>query len=353
MANLLSQFKKDIKMEEMIVPESKNMKEVNRILDNIKEMKRMKRDTYDIWVIPVDGTSFKKTHLTPLLILSKENLSVATPSGTSFMIRVLVKDLSTVLSSDEEETFEKDFQKWLGMGRGKATDLLKESTEEKVLYFAKGLLRLIDEKIDKIEKSNSTVDSYLEDSKEDSKLSLERSNFRLQNMNVELKTFFMTCFNPIRHALEPYSSINPSPSFQRDLVWTEDKKQDFIDSILRELPLGAFYVNTSIHDLELGEGSGNLLWDGKQRVHAIYSFLKDEFKVSINGQQYYYSEISSLFNEKLRATYITVMESDFETMEEIVEAYVIINQKQIRHTDEDLEKAKQALLLKKEKYDIL
>lgn len=169
-----------------------------------------------------------------------------------------------------------------------------------------------------------------------------RWNFKTRQTN--LFQLYKDCFDEIEQILAPHSCYNPNPSFQRDLVWSEEKKQQFILSIINEIPIGAFYVNRSkttsnLLALELGEGFGGLVWDGKQRLHAMDDFIQGKFSIMLGGKMVSYLEYSGFFNVKFGDCSIMMYESSFDTVREIIEAYVVINSAQVKHTDEDLKKA--------------
>jgi hypothetical protein len=158
----------------------------------------------------------------------------------------------------------------------------------------------------------------------------------------DIFTLYKRCFNEVDQILAPASCYNPNPSFQRELVWSLDKKKRFICSILDELPIGSFYVNyAKEYDpyFKLGEGFGGLVWDGKQRLHALHDFISGKFSVLVNGVETYYHDDPGYFMLSFNSCSITIYESNFETLREIIEAYVIINSAQVKHTDEDLKKA--------------
>ncbi|MFF2532204.1 DUF262 domain-containing protein [Brevibacillus sp. NPDC058079] len=167
-----------------------------------------------------------------------------------------------------------------------------------------------------------------------------RWNFHIRQ--YDLLSLYKSCFNEVDQILAPASCYNPNPSFQRELVWNEEKKQAFIHSILDEIPIGSFYVNrTKTYDpvFTLGEGFGGLVWDGKQRLHALHDFILGKYSVLVNGNPMYYHDNPGFFMLKFSSCSITTYESNFDTLREIIEAYVVINSAQVKHTDEDLKKA--------------
>lgn len=62
------------------------------------------------------------------------------------------------------------------------------------------------------------------------------------------------------------------PSFQREYVWNQPKKQQLIDSILLGIPIPTFYFSI--------DKNGNLLVvDGKQRINSILEFLEGKLSL--------------------------------------------------------------------------
>lgn len=63
------------------------------------------------------------------------------------------------------------------------------------------------------------------------------------------------------------------PDFQRNLVWTDKQKSQFIESIILNFPLPPFYLN------EDKKGKLTII-DGLQRTTAIFQFLNNDFELS-------------------------------------------------------------------------
>lgn len=62
------------------------------------------------------------------------------------------------------------------------------------------------------------------------------------------------------------------PSFQREYVWNQPKKQQLVDSILLGIPIPTFYFSI--------DKNGNLLVvDGKQRINSILEFLEGKLSL--------------------------------------------------------------------------
>ncbi len=63
------------------------------------------------------------------------------------------------------------------------------------------------------------------------------------------------------------------PDFQRNLVWKQDQKSQFIESVILNFPLPALYVN------QRTDGKYNIV-DGLQRTTTLHQFLNNEFSLS-------------------------------------------------------------------------
>lgn len=69
-----------------------------------------------------------------------------------------------------------------------------------------------------------------------------------------------------------------SPYFQRNLVWREIHKVDFIKTILMGLPFPQIFIAKGSIDLE-SMTSTSCIVDGQQRMSAIVGYVSGEFKV--------------------------------------------------------------------------
>ena len=62
------------------------------------------------------------------------------------------------------------------------------------------------------------------------------------------------------------------PRFQRKLVWNDNHKENFIETILMNLPFPEIYLSTGEIDLE-SQKSTTLVVDGQQRLSTIYQYV--------------------------------------------------------------------------------
>lgn len=70
----------------------------------------------------------------------------------------------------------------------------------------------------------------------------------------------------------------PEPFFQRNLVWREIHKKDFIETILMGYPFPQIFISKGKIDL-VNRISTSCIVDGQQRCNAIQEFIEDKFTV--------------------------------------------------------------------------
>lgn len=77
--------------------------------------------------------------------------------------------------------------------------------------------------------------------------------------------------------------ISPRPEFQRKLVWSNQHKSAFIDSVLNKYPLPEIFLTELQVDLESGKRA-EMLVDGQQRLSTLYEYVTNnlDLKLSVN-----------------------------------------------------------------------
>ena len=128
-------------------------------------------------------------------------------------------------------------------------------------------------------------------------------------------------------------------AFQRDFVWSLEQKQALILSILNNRPIGTFYFNESDVNGEIDD----VLYDGKQRFSAIKEFMQGEFPVIVDGKEYHWYELPYVDYRNFLSYSISVALSTFDSMEELIKYYIVLNTSGRIHTEGDIEKAKSLL----------
>jgi uncharacterized protein with ParB-like and HNH nuclease domain len=149
---------------------------------------------------------------------------------------------------------------------------------------------------------------------------------------------------PLRHPyfmrriedLKGSYSLDLNPPYQRDRVWTEDQKSQYIGHILKR-GLGGrdIIVNYPDWGKEYKAGTMEVI-DGKQRLTTLIDFFKN--KVKVFG--YCFSEITGniSFNNQL-TFYVTT----FREKKWIYELYLQLNESGTPHTSEELNKVRRLL----------
>jgi len=131
--------------------------------------------------------------------------------------------------------------------------------------------------------------------------------------------------------------VDMNPDFQRDYVWNQKQKEQYVEWILRNGNSGRdIYFN---HPGWFRSFEGKMvIVDGKQRIEAVLGFLRNEVK----AYGYYKNE----YTDKYRIIHcsFSVHVADLETREEVLKWYLDMNTGGTIHTDEEVEKVKQLLI---------
>lgn len=99
----------------------------------------------------------------------------------------------------------------------------------------------------------------------------------------------------------------PDAYFQRNLVWRDIHKIDFIKTILMGLPFPQIFISKGKVDVE-SMSTISCIVDGQQRSNAITEFINDGF--SVDGK--YYSELSDVEKSDFLKYEVAVIELDLE-----------------------------------------
>lgn len=308
------------------------------VKETIKEIEELfKKDRNSRMLVYVDATVVTgEDKIAPLVAISVHGYR-------NFSTHHMTIPVIQLHSSYETNFDENDYKEFVKL-RSRGGSWEEVSKLENVNWVSANacLKEELEEKLDKLAEITNRYMSVMEKEKSERvKLDLNRK-WHFSRYSTSLLSLYNRCFDEISRILNPSLQYNPSPSFQRDLVWSLEKKQAFIESIINEIPIGSFYVNMGeVYDPynELGEGFGGLVWDGKQRLHALHSFILGEYDIELDGKRVNYFDNPGYFNYRFDACGITVFESRFDELREIIHAYVVINKAQVKHTDEDLKKA--------------
>lgn len=111
---------------------------------------------------------------------------------------------------------------------------------------------------------------------------------QIKTMGEKISTLFINAYE--KHLL----LVNRK--YQRKLVWTIEEKQAFIDTLLHGYPVPLFLF------AKTGNGKEREIIDGLQRLDAVFSFIKQEFPIKWEGNEYYCNLQEIIFNkEKIKA----------------------------------------------------
>lgn len=138
------------------------------------------------------------------------------------------------------------------------------------------------------------------------------------------------------------NQLDLNPIYQRDYIWTIEQKQSFITALIHgKTTIKPTYLYNNV---PINEPMYEVL-DGKQRINAVLSYMKNEF--SVNG--FYYKDLSIKDTNKflhLPVKYTRIKyfhpQKGHTTMplEYKIELFLQINKYGQRMSDKDLEKAK-------------
>lgn len=128
---------------------------------------------------------------------------------------------------------------------------------------------------------------------------------------------------PIFSLVNREKKIDPKPQYQRGSVWTEEKKQLLMDTILRQYDIPKFYLRV-VND----GGYEHEVVDGQQRIRCIWSFVNNEFPLGNESKHFddlpdlsgkYYKDLTGDQQDRIVSFTLTVTElfsaSDIEVRE--------------------------------------
>src|SRR5262249_27012501 len=84
------------------------------------------------------------------------------------------------------------------------------------------------------------------------------------------------------------------PEYQRQPnLWSTDKKQRLMDSILRDIDIPKIYFN------ETKKGDFEVV-DGTQRLWSIWEFIDDELPIEVEGETKTFSKLTKKEQDRIR-----------------------------------------------------
>ena len=130
--------------------------------------------------------------------------------------------------------------------------------------------------------------------------------------------------------------VDMNPDFQRDYVWDQTQKEQYVEWILRNGNSGRDIYFNHPGWFRNWEG-GMVIVDGKQRIEAVLGFLRNQVK----AYGYYKKE----YTDKYRIMHcgFSVHVADLKTRKEVLQWYLDMNTGGTVHTNEEVEKVKELL----------
>jgi hypothetical protein len=149
---------------------------------------------------------------------------------------------------------------------------------------------------------------------------------------------------PVQWFLERYTAdqLVLDPPYQRRSIWSDEYRRSFIDSVLRNYPCPAIYLQIEI---EPGELTVYNVVDGKQRLKSLIDFTNNGFhladKFADEGfEGAYWDDLSKDLRTRL-VNYVLTIEQISETNEsELREAFDRLNRNVARLTAQELRHAR-------------
>ena len=109
------------------------------------------------------------------------------------------------------------------------------------------------------------------------------------------------------------------PDYQRNIIWDEEKKTSFIESLYMGIIIPPIYV-VEIPSTDILSGNKYEVVDGKQRLSTIKSFINNDLKLREKNLEYY----ADLFGEKKFAEIRECCSKETtEMLSSVLDVYVI------------------------------
>lgn len=117
--------------------------------------------------------------------------------------------------------------------------------------------------------------------------------------------------------------LNPRPDFQRRLVWTNDDKTSFINTVLRGLPFPEIYVCAGTLDPETAAAT-EFLVDGQQRITTLAQYFRADPSLRL-GRLRPYAQLTKEEKEAFLEYEVVVRDLGKHDLAQIREIFELIN----------------------------
>jgi len=127
-------------------------------------------------------------------------------------------------------------------------------------------------------------------------------------------------------------NVNLDPEYQRDLVWSNKDKEDFITSVLEGTDIGKIVIIDHSYEYSKQTTVEYEILDGKQRLSTLIDFYLDRWKY----RGYYYSELDVKLKYRFNNATISVAEYKTDDVDEKIKLFLSINDTGITMSREHL-----------------
>lgn len=172
------------------------------------------------------------------------------------------------------------------------------------------------------------------------KIHIDRIEKLSRSGNYEITCDLRLIKDQIERYISNYS-LNLDPDFQRNHVWTEKMQIKFIEYLVKGGKSQALRFNHT-NWMSFRNDTTNdemVIVDGKQRLTAILKFVNNELSIfhdlTENKQGILYSNIDGYID-----CTILINVNNLKTKKEVVKWYIELNENNVAHTEDEINKAK-------------
>jgi len=119
-------------------------------------------------------------------------------------------------------------------------------------------------------------------------------------------------------------SLIPKPEFQRRLVWTNDDKLNFLQTVLQGYPFPEIYIAAGDVNSDTGDGT-EMLVDGQQRMTTLYQYFVGSELLKLKGLFPSYKDLLEKQKIDFLEYEVVIRDLGNKTIEEIKEIFKRIN----------------------------
>lgn len=119
-------------------------------------------------------------------------------------------------------------------------------------------------------------------------------------------------------------TLIPKPEFQRRLVWTNEDKLNFLQTVLQGYPFPEIYIAASEVNSDTGEGT-EMLVDGQQRITTLYQYFLGSELLKLKNNLHPYKDLPEKQKIDFLEYEVVIRDLGNKTIDEIKEIFKRIN----------------------------